>query len=86
MNDVINVSIWEPIKIRVMELIDEGNQSEIRGWVLSEILATITKEFDEQASRKAREFILVDVVNKPELVWRKDLREKSIKVLIPLGV
>lgn len=65
MNDV---SIWEPIKIRVMELIDEGNQSEIRGWVLSEILATITKEFDEQASRKAREFILVDVVNKPELV------------------
>ena len=68
MNDVINVSIWEPIKIRVMELIDEGNQSEIRGWVLSEILATITKEFDEQASRKAREFILVDVVNKPELV------------------
>ncbi len=80
MNDVIvetkhyagimhgDVSIWEPIKIRVMELIDEGNQSEIRGWVLSEILATITKEFDEQASRKAREFILVDVVNKPELV------------------
>jgi hypothetical protein len=65
MNDV---SIWEPIKIRVMELIDEGNQSEIRGWVLSEILATITKEFDEQASRKAREFILVDIVNKPELV------------------
>ncbi len=65
MNDV---SIWEPIKIRVMELISEGNQSEIRGWVLSEILATITKEFDEQASRKAREFILVDVVNKPELV------------------
>jgi hypothetical protein len=80
MNDVIvetkhyagimygDVSIWEPIKIRVMELISEGNQSEIRGWVLSEILATITKEFDEQASRKAREFILVDVVNKPELV------------------
>jgi hypothetical protein len=65
MNDV---SIWEPIKIRVMELISEGNQSEIRGWVLSEILATITKEFDEQASRKAREFILVDIVNKPELV------------------
>ena len=68
MNDVINVSIWEPIKIRVMELIDEGNQSEVKGWVLSKILATITKEFDEQASRKAREFILVEVVNKPELV------------------
>ena len=65
MNDV---SIWEPIKTRVIELISEGNQSEIRGWVLSEILATITKEFDEQASRKAREFILVEVVNKPELV------------------
>ena len=63
-----DVSIWEPIKIRVMELIDEGNQSEVKGWVLSKILATITKEFDEQASRKAREFILVEVVNKPELV------------------
>jgi hypothetical protein len=61
--------IWEPIKIRVLELIEEGNQSSVEGWVMSEIVETITKEFDAQAGRKAREFIIVDVCNKsPDLV------------------
>lgn len=67
-----NVIIWEPIKRRVLELIEEGNQSSVQGWAMSEIVETITKEFDAQAGRKAREFIIVDVCNKsPDLVWYK---------------
>ena len=38
-----NVIIWEPIKRRVLELIEEGNQSSVQGWAMSEIVETITK-------------------------------------------
>ena len=56
--DLIYKRSWyDAIEKRVQELMEEGRQSKIRGWVASKIVATINSELGKEESEYAWEYI-----------------------------